>query len=158
MADNTHIEWTEATWNPITGCSLASPGCTNCYAMQLAGTRLAYHPSRAGLTQDSNACGCHPAIVMPDTRHQPAIPAVGQSAPRRIRPGRCSKGEAAREPMRALIHRFGVARQAGMIPIIVGGAEQDDHRHGIGALRRPDAVRQGPRSKWPVEPVIGVHV
>lgn len=55
MADNTRIEWTEATWNPITGCSLASPGCTNCYAMDLAGTRLADHPSRKGLTQPSKA-------------------------------------------------------------------------------------------------------
>jgi protein gp37 len=54
MADNTQIEWTEATWNPITGCSLASPGCTNCYAMQLAGTRLAHIPSRAGLTREVN--------------------------------------------------------------------------------------------------------
>lgn len=54
MADNTHIEWTEATWNPITGCSVTSPGCTNCYAMQLAGTRLADHPSRAGLTREVN--------------------------------------------------------------------------------------------------------
>jgi protein gp37 len=54
MADNTHIEWTEATWNPITGCSVTSPGCTNCYAMQLAGTRLADHPSRAGLTREIN--------------------------------------------------------------------------------------------------------
>jgi len=53
MADGTHIEWTEATWNPITGCSVLSPGCTNCYAMQLAGTRLAKHPSRAGLTRES---------------------------------------------------------------------------------------------------------
>jgi len=53
MADGTHIEWTEATWNPITGCSVLSPGCTNCYAMQLAGTRLAQHPSRAGLTRES---------------------------------------------------------------------------------------------------------
>lgn len=33
----TKIEWTEATWNPIVGCSLASPGCTNCYAMGFAG-------------------------------------------------------------------------------------------------------------------------
>jgi protein gp37 len=55
MADNTKIEWTEATWNPITGCSVVSPGCTNCYAMRLAGTRLAQHPSRAGLTRDSKA-------------------------------------------------------------------------------------------------------
>lgn len=55
MADNTHIEWTDATWQPITGCSVVSPGCTNCYAMKLAGTRLADHPSRAGLTTPSKA-------------------------------------------------------------------------------------------------------
>ena len=55
MADHTHIEWTDATWNPITGCSVTSPGCTNCYAMKLAGTRLAHHPSRAGLTRDTKA-------------------------------------------------------------------------------------------------------
>lgn len=55
MADGTHIAWTEATWNPITGCSVVSHGCTNCYAMQLAGTRLQHHPSRAGLTRQSKA-------------------------------------------------------------------------------------------------------
>ncbi|WP_029554813.1 phage Gp37/Gp68 family protein [Xanthobacter sp. 91] len=36
MADNSAIEWTDATWNPIVGCSLVSPGCTNCYAMRMA--------------------------------------------------------------------------------------------------------------------------
>lgn len=55
MSDGTHIEWTDATWNPITGCSVVSPGCTNCYAMKLAGTRLRDHPSRKGLTRDSRA-------------------------------------------------------------------------------------------------------
>lgn len=30
------IEWTEATWNPLAGCSMVSPGCTNCYAMRMA--------------------------------------------------------------------------------------------------------------------------
>lgn len=55
MADGTHIAWTEATWNPITGCSVVSPGCTNCYAMQLAGTRLQHHQSRAGLTKPTKA-------------------------------------------------------------------------------------------------------
>lgn len=55
MADKTPIEWTDATWNPIVGCSVVSPGCTNCYAMRLAGTRMKTHPSRAGLTQDSKA-------------------------------------------------------------------------------------------------------
>lgn len=30
------IEWTEATWNPVAGCAMVSPGCTNCYAMRMA--------------------------------------------------------------------------------------------------------------------------
>ena len=55
MSDKTPIEWTDSTWNIVTGCSVVSPGCTNCYAMKLAGTRLQNHPSRAGLTQDSKA-------------------------------------------------------------------------------------------------------
>jgi len=33
----TKIEWTEATWNPIIGCSKISPGCENCYAEKMAG-------------------------------------------------------------------------------------------------------------------------
>lgn len=37
MAGGSDIEWTDATWNPIAGCSLVSPGCTNCYAMRMAG-------------------------------------------------------------------------------------------------------------------------
>ena len=36
MADRSTIEWTEATWNPVTGCSKVSPGCKNCYAERLA--------------------------------------------------------------------------------------------------------------------------
>ena len=55
MSDGTAIEWTDATWNVITGCSVLSPGCKNCYAMKLAGTRLKRHPSRAGLTHESAA-------------------------------------------------------------------------------------------------------
>ncbi|HTI81765.1 MAG TPA: phage Gp37/Gp68 family protein [Acetobacteraceae bacterium] len=55
MAETTNIEWTGATWNPITGCSVCSPGCKHCYAMTLAGTRLQHHPSRAGLTQMTKA-------------------------------------------------------------------------------------------------------
>jgi protein gp37 len=55
MSDGTHIEWTDATWNPITGCSVVSPGCANCYAMKLAGTRLKDIPSRHGLTRASKA-------------------------------------------------------------------------------------------------------
>jgi len=36
MADRSHIEWTDATWNPITGCTKVSEGCRFCYAERLA--------------------------------------------------------------------------------------------------------------------------
>jgi len=52
----TKIEWTDETWNPITGCTLVSEGCTNCYAARLAATRLKHHPSRKGLAR-LNAAG-----------------------------------------------------------------------------------------------------
>ena len=36
MATGTGIEWTEATWNPLTGCTKVSPGCKNCYAQRMS--------------------------------------------------------------------------------------------------------------------------
>ena len=36
MADRSAIEWTEATWNPTTGCDRTSPGCDHCYALTLS--------------------------------------------------------------------------------------------------------------------------
>lgn len=36
MAQNSKIEWTEATWNPVRGCTKISPGCKNCYAETFA--------------------------------------------------------------------------------------------------------------------------
>jgi protein gp37 len=56
MGDGTTIEWTDATWNPITGCTLVSEGCRHCYAARLAATRLKDHPSRKGLAR-VNAAG-----------------------------------------------------------------------------------------------------
>ena len=36
MAGLSKIEWTEATWNPLTGCDKISPGCKSCYAERLS--------------------------------------------------------------------------------------------------------------------------
>jgi len=36
MASRSSIEWTEYTWNPVTGCTKVSPGCRNCYAERMA--------------------------------------------------------------------------------------------------------------------------
>lgn len=50
----TSIEWTDATWNPVAGCLIITPGCTNCYAMRMAARLEAMGvPKYAGLTRKS---------------------------------------------------------------------------------------------------------
>jgi protein gp37 len=62
MPRTTKIEWTESTWNPITGCTKISPGCLNCYAERMArrlhamrqinyrnGFKLTIHPHAVSL-------------------------------------------------------------------------------------------------------------
>ena len=44
MGDNSKIEWTDATWNPTTGCTLVSAGCDHCYAKTLIDTRQSKNP------------------------------------------------------------------------------------------------------------------
>ncbi len=36
MSEHSNIEWTDATWNPVRGCTKISPGCTHCYAETFA--------------------------------------------------------------------------------------------------------------------------
>src|SRR5690349_11239687 len=50
----TSIEWTDATWNPVAGCTVITAGCTNCYAMRMAARLEAMGtPKYAGLTRRS---------------------------------------------------------------------------------------------------------
>jgi len=62
MAGRSGIEWTESTWNPVTGCSKVSPGCGRCYAERMArrlagmgnpryrnGFRVTLHPDLLGV-------------------------------------------------------------------------------------------------------------
>jgi protein gp37 len=50
MADRSAIEWTEATWNPVSGCTKVSPGCAHCYAQTFAERwrGIAGHPYEQG--------------------------------------------------------------------------------------------------------------
>lgn len=71
MADDTGIEWADATWNPVVGCSIVSPGCTHCYAMRFANARLdgnAKTPRYAGTTQrvNGNAVWTGKVTLAPD--------------------------------------------------------------------------------------------
>ena len=56
MAEHSAIEWCDSTWHPTVGCSVVSPGCTNCYAMKMAHRIEAMHPGShyAGLTRMVN--------------------------------------------------------------------------------------------------------
>jgi protein gp37 len=49
VADNTSIEWTDASWPVTAGCKEISPGCANCYAAKLTATRLKHTPKYRGL-------------------------------------------------------------------------------------------------------------
>ena len=50
----TSIEWTDTTWNPVAGCTIVSPGCSNCYAMRMAGRLEAMGTEKyAGVTRRS---------------------------------------------------------------------------------------------------------
>jgi protein gp37 len=51
MGDKTTIEWTDATWNPVRGCSIVSKGCTNCYAMKQAHRSSGAGGAYEGLTK-----------------------------------------------------------------------------------------------------------
>ena len=51
MGDKSTIEWTDATWNPVRGCSIVSKGCTNCYAMRQAHRSSGVGGAYEGLTK-----------------------------------------------------------------------------------------------------------
>ena len=57
MADKSAIEWTEATWNPVTGCARTSPGCDHCYALVLARRLKAMGNPRYQVDGDPNLSG-----------------------------------------------------------------------------------------------------
>ncbi len=66
MAD-TSIEWTDVTWNPVAGCTVLSPGCTNCYAMRMAARLEAMGtPKYQGLTRRTGGRAKWNGIVRTD--------------------------------------------------------------------------------------------
>lgn len=69
MADRTGIEWTDATWNPILGCTHVSSGCDHCYAASLASGRLAKVPQYVGLAENGRFNGT--IRLLPERLDQP---------------------------------------------------------------------------------------
>jgi protein gp37 len=54
VAQGSRIEWTDATWNPVAGCTPVSPGCLNCYAARMA-LRLSHMPGAPGRKYEGTA-------------------------------------------------------------------------------------------------------
>lgn len=59
MADKTGIEWTDATWNPVTGCAKVSQGCKNCYALR-DWPRMSANPKTVYFGREFTDVMCHP--------------------------------------------------------------------------------------------------
>lgn len=70
MASSTSIEWTETTWNPVTGCDRVSAGCDNCYALRLAKRLKAMGVAKYQTDGDPKSSGpgfgvkCHPKTLI----------------------------------------------------------------------------------------------
>ncbi|MBA3362458.1 MAG: phage Gp37/Gp68 family protein [Acidimicrobiia bacterium] len=80
MADHSGIEWTEATWNPTTGCDRVSPGCDNCYALTLAKRLKAMGSDKYQQDGDPRTSGpgfkltLHPEVLgLPRSWRQPRV-------------------------------------------------------------------------------------
>ncbi|MGH3929611.1 MAG: DUF5131 family protein [Pseudonocardiaceae bacterium] len=80
MADRSPIEWTQATWNPTTGCDRVSAGCDNCYALTLAARLKAMGSTKYQHDGDPRTSGpgfgltVHPgALDIPRRWHTPRM-------------------------------------------------------------------------------------
>ncbi|MEY2151149.1 DUF5131 family protein [Rhodanobacter sp. 115] len=80
MADGTLIEWTEATWNPLRGCSRASTGCSNCYAERVAARFDGPGQPYEGLIHPSTGGWNGTVRLVPEVLNQP----IRWQRPRRI--------------------------------------------------------------------------
>ncbi len=70
----TQIEWTDATWNPVAGCSIVTAGCTHCYAMEMANRLAAMGVKKyGGLTQKAGRRTVWNGVVRED-RESLSIP------------------------------------------------------------------------------------
>ena len=95
MSDNTGIEWTDATWNPVTGCTPVSAGCDHCYARTFAERwrGVPGHHFERGFDLTAAARQTHPAADLahtaPDLRQLHVRP-VPRRRTRRLHRRRCS--------------------------------------------------------------------
>jgi protein gp37 len=143
MAAGSKIEWTEATWNPVTGCDRISAGCDNCYALTLAKRLKAM--GAAKYQADGNPVTSGPGFavtVHPDALEQP----YHWRAPRTVFVNSMSDLFHAKVPLSFVQEVFRVIR------------ETPQHTYQV-LTKRPSRVRAlADKLDWPPNLWLGVSV
>jgi protein gp37 len=134
MGAGTAIEWTEATWNPVTGCTKASLGCMNCYAERMSlRLRLMGQPNYV----NGFGVAIHPHVL--------ALP-LSWKRPRRIFVNSMSDLFHEEVPLDFIRKTFDVMRRA------------DWHRYQILTKRSGRLLELDPMLSWPPHVWMGVTV
>src|SRR5690348_4066188 len=143
VGDRSAIEWTEATWNPVTGCDRVSPGCDHCYALTLA-KRLKAMGS-AKYQNDGNPTTSGPGFALtlhPETLNLPRTWRTG----RRVFVNSMSDLFHAHVPVDFIHSVFTVM------------SETPQHTYQILTKRSLRLARLAPDLHWPANVWIGVSV
>ena len=143
MSDRSSIEWTEATWNPVTGCDRISAGCDNCYALALSKRLKAMGASKYQNDGDPRTSGPGFAVtVHPSALDQP----LKWSAPRLVFVNSMSDLFHARVPPSFIAKVFEVMHST------------PQHTYQVLTKRPLRAARLAPELPWPANVWIGVSV
>ncbi|MGQ0773731.1 MAG: DUF5131 family protein [Pseudonocardiales bacterium] len=143
MSDRSPIEWTQATWNPTTGCDRVSTGCDNCYALSLAARLKAMGSTKYQRDGDPRTSG--PGFGL--TVHQDAL-----DVPRRWRASRMIF-------VNSMSDLFHVKVPIGFVRDVFA-VIADTPRHTYQLLtKRPHRLRRiADQLEWPVNLWMGVSV
>ncbi|WP_228925349.1 DUF5131 family protein [Streptomyces sp. DH7] len=143
MSDRSAIEWTEATWNPTTGCDRVSAGCDNCYALALAKRLKAMGAAKYQNDGDPRTSGPGFDVTLhPDSLDVP----YGWKAPRVVFVNSMSDLFHARVPLDFVRQVFKVM------------AETPQHTYQV-LTKRARRLRQiAPKLDWPANLWMGVSV
>lgn len=143
MSDKSMIEWTEATWNPTTGCDRISPGCDNCYALALAKRLKAMGALKYQVDGNQATSGPGFAIQM----HEAALRVPHQW----------------RQPRTVFVNSMSDLWHAHVTDEFIGKvftvmAETPRHTYQLLTKRPIRLVRMAPRLPWPSNIWVGVSV
>ncbi|WP_406723582.1 phage Gp37/Gp68 family protein [Streptomyces sp. GD-15H] len=143
MSDRSAIEWTEATWNPTTGCDRVSKGCDNCYALTLAKRLKAMGSSKYQADGDPRTSGPGFGLTLhPDALRVP----YGWKSPRTVFVNSMSDLFHARVPLDYVRRVFDVI------------ADTPQHTYQV-LTKRARRLRQvADRLQWPANLWMGVSV